>query len=107
MSKIKPPTEEEQKIIDNRISERFAARLSNLSSPDRKSSLEPPQTAHIRNKMPQVHKFDSEDGGKSTAMSTQRPPDRLRNNAGLSPQAAPPATYSGPTSAQRGSRNMS
>ncbi len=34
ISKIKPPTQEEEKAIENRVSERFAARLSNLSSPD-------------------------------------------------------------------------
>lgn len=108
MSKIKPPTQEEQKIIDNKISERFAARLSNLSSPERRSDPQPPKTANTRNLSQDKRLEQSEDGGRSTAMSTQRPPDRLRSNAGLSPQAAPPATYSGPASGgQRGSRNMS
>mmetsp|Transcript_16591 Transcript_16591/g.22409 ORF Transcript_16591/g.22409 Transcript_16591/m.22409 type:complete len:85 (-) Transcript_16591:1666-1920(-) len=84
MSKIKAPSEEEQKIIDNRISERFAARLSNLSSPERRSDPQPPKTVNFRNTS-QDKRLESDDGGKSTAMSTQRPPDRLRANAGLSP----------------------
>ena len=47
ISKIKQPTQEEEKAMDSRISERLNARLGNLSS-ERKQNPSPPKTVNIR-----------------------------------------------------------
>lgn len=83
ISKIKPPTQEEEKAMDSRISERLNARLGNLSS-ERKLDPSPPKTVNIRAPTGEKRLEQSEDGGRSTAISTQRP-ERLRPNAVLSP----------------------
>ncbi len=86
ISKIKPPTQEEEKAIENRVSERFAARLSNLSSPDNRQEFGgPPKSVNTRNPSGDKRLQQSEDTGKSTAISSQRP---LRQNGVLSPNAA-------------------
>ena len=73
--------------MEKRVSDRMEARLpSNLSSPDR--STGPAKSVNVRNEPKSDKRLTSDDGGRSTAVSTQRPPDRMRNNAVLSPQAA-------------------
>ena len=95
ISKIKPLTEEEDKAMEIRVSDRFNARLSNLSS-NRRQNASPPKTA-IRGPAGGEKRLEqSEDGGRSTAISTQRPPERIRPNAILSP-----ATQTINTSSQR------
>ena len=47
ISKIKPPTQEEERAMENKISERFNARLSNLSS-ERRGNPSPPKTVVAR-----------------------------------------------------------
>jgi len=100
LANIKPQTEEEQKAIESRISERFAAKFSGMSSPEAKASPKAPKTVNFRNASNEK-RLDSEDGGKSTAISTQRPPERIRSNALLSPNALPSASRTGQSTAQR------
>ena len=72
MSKIKPPTDEQEKAMDSRVSERLNARLGDFSS-ERRVNPSPPKTAHIRAASGDKRlegKHMSEDGGRSTAIST-------------------------------------
>ena len=82
ISKIKPPSEQEAKAIEDKISERLNARLSSLQSPDRRAG--PPKTVNTRD-ISGSKRLESSADGRSTAISTQRPPDRIRSNAVLSP----------------------
>jgi len=56
--------------MENRVSERFNARLSNMSSSPERSELGPPKTVNTRYPSGDKRLEHSEDGGKSTAMST-------------------------------------
>ena len=59
--------------------------ISQLSSDVRRQNASPPKT--VMNRAPSGEKrLESEDGGRSTAISTQRPgQERIRPNAILSP----------------------
>ena len=99
--------------MDSRISERLNARLGNLSS-ERKQNPSPPKTVNIRAPSGEKRLEQSEDGGRSTAISTQRPGERLRPNAVLSPAAAHTSSSprqdgggSGMHSAGRGGKSVS
>ena len=73
--------------MDSRVSERLNARLGDFSS-ERRGNPSPPKTVNVRAASGEKRlesRNISEDGGRSTAISTQRPPDRIRPNAVLSP----------------------
>lgn len=66
--------------MEDRVSKRLSARLSDLASPVA------PKTHNTRAVSGDKRLTDTETGGRSTAVSTQRPPDRnIRTNAKLSP----------------------
>ena len=87
ISKIQQPTEEEQRNIEEKVSERLMARLGNLASP------EAPKTAGNRKMQASPDSRligDQHTGGRSTAISTQRPGEggnrAIMSNSVMSPQ---------------------
>ena len=79
----------------------------NLSSPER--SVGTAKSVNVRNEPKSDKRLASDVDARSTAVSTQRPPDRMRNNAVLSPQAATSqgARSQGTGGKQTGNRPMS
>ena len=73
--------------MEKRVSDRMEAGFtSNLSSPER--SAGGAKSVNIRNEPKSDKRLTSDVDARSTAVSTQRPPDRnMRNNAVLSPAA--------------------
>ena len=73
ISKIRPPTEDETRAMEERVSQRMSGKLSNLLSPE---SRHAPQTAKTGSQKPSRNlalETNTTDEAKSTKMSTQRP----------------------------------
>ena len=89
--------------MEKRVSDRMDVGLtSNLSSSPERSAAGPPKSVNIRNDTKSDKRLTSDDGGRSTAVSTQRPQDMMRNNAVLSPAAN---TSQGARSVNTGGKN--
>ena len=96
-----------EKRVSDRMDVGLTSNFSQNSSPER-SAGPPKSVGNIRNDTKSDKRLTSDDGGRSTAVSTQRPPDRMRNNAVLSPAATSQGTRSQNTGGkQGGNRPMS